>query len=295
MKKIVRLLIICVMLGVGGFYFWETQFKRGFDLAEETILPNEIHSKNVLLQNLNTGEFLIEKNKNKEVNIASLTKLVTAYLLITESPDLTETVTINQEILDTLTAEGASLSGFLSGDELSINDLAYGIILPSGGDAALVAANYVSGSEEKFVAKMNTLAEEIGMTNTHFQNATGLDAKNHYSTLLDLNKFMHVALENPQFVELVTTTNYETSKTPYTPEGYALESTMLKDSEDLSLSHGEILGGKTGYTKKAGQCLVSLANVDGERYLLITTGANGNPFTELFSLADARYIYENMH
>ena len=77
-----------------------------------------------------------------------------------------------------------------------------------------------------------------------------------------------------------------------TPEGYYLESTLLKDSTDLSLSNGEILGGKTGYTKKAGQCLISLAEIDGDTYMLITTGADGNPFTEQYNMSDARSIYE---
>jgi D-alanyl-D-alanine carboxypeptidase (penicillin-binding protein 5/6) len=90
-------------------------------------------------------------------------------------------------------AEGASLSGYRSGDELTIEDLAYGIVLPSGGDAALVAANYVAGSEKAFVEKMNQLAKELKMINTHFKNSTGLDARNHYSTVEDLSNNNNVS------------------------------------------------------------------------------------------------------
>ena len=237
---------------------------------------------------------LIEKNETKEVEIASLTKLITAYLLLEAETNLEKTVTIDQRIIDDLMAEGASLSGYRSGDELTIEDLAYGIVLPSGGDAALVAANYVAGSEKAFVEKMNQLAKELKMTNTHFKNSTGLDARNHYSTVEDLSKFMNVALKNQNFRKLVTTTTYQTDGTIYTPEGYYIESTMLKDSADLSIANGQILGGKTGYTKKAGQCLISLAEIEGEYYLLITTGADGNPFTEQYNMADARLIYETI-
>lgn len=300
MKKILSLLVICIVLGGGGYYVWATQFNDGFSDIIKTSetskikLPSDIHSKTILLQNLSTGEMLIEKNETREVEIASLTKLITAYLLLEAEINLEKTVTIDQRIIDDLMAEGASLSGYRSGDELTIEDLAYGIVLPSGGDAALVAANYVAGSEKAFVEKMNQLAKELKMTNTHFKNSTGLDARNHYSTVEDLSKFMNVALKNQNFRKLVTTTTYQTDGTIYTPEGYYIESTMLKDSADLSIANGQILGGKTGYTKKAGQCLISLAEIEGEYYLLITTGADGNPFTEQYNMADARLIYETI-
>jgi D-alanyl-D-alanine carboxypeptidase (penicillin-binding protein 5/6) len=276
MKKILSLLVICIVLGGGGYYVWATQFNDGFSDIIKTSetskikLPSDIHSKTILLQNLSTGEMLIEKNETKEVEIASLTKLITAYLLLEAETNLEKTVTIDQRIIDDLMAEGASLSGYRSGDELTIEDLAYGIVLPSGGDAALVAANYVAGSEKAFVEKMNQLAKELKMINTHF------------------------ALKNQNFRKLVTTTTYQTDGTIYTPEGYYIESTMLKDSADLSIANGQILGGKTGYTKKAGQCLISLAEIEGEYYLLITTGADGNPFTEQYNMADARLIYETI-
>ncbi|NKC68371.1 D-alanyl-D-alanine carboxypeptidase family protein [Vagococcus fluvialis] len=300
MKKILSLLVVCIVLGGGGYYIWATQFNDGFSDIIKTSetskikLSSDIHSKTILLQNLSTGKMLIEKNETKEVEIASLTKLITAYLLLEAEANLEKTVTIDQRIIDDFMAEGASLSGYRSGDELTIEDLAYGIVLPSGGDAALVAANYVAGSEKDFVEKMNHLAKELKMTNTHFKNSTGLDARNHYSTVEDLSKFMNVALKNQNFRKLVTTTTYQTDGTIYIPEGYYIESTMLKDSADLSIANGQILGGKTGYTKKAEQCLISLAEIEGEYYLLITTGADGNPFTEQYNMADARLIYETI-
>ncbi|MFW3587639.1 D-alanyl-D-alanine carboxypeptidase family protein [Vagococcus fluvialis] len=258
MKKILSLLVICIVLGGGGYYVWATKFNDGFSDIIKTSetskikLPSDIHSKTILLQNLSTGEMLIEKNETKEVEIASLTKLITAYLLLEAETNLEKTVTIDQRIIDDLMTEGASLSGYRSGDELTIEDLAYGIVLPSGEDAALVAANYVAGSEKAFVEKMNQLAKELKMTNTHFKNSIGLDARNHYSTVEDLSKFMNVALKNQNFRKLVTTTTYQTDGTTYTPEGYYVESTMLKDSVYLSIANGQILGGKTGYTKKQG-------------------------------------------
>lgn len=300
MKKIIRLLLVCLVLGGGGFYLWSTQFKA--NLSEIGVakhqskldLTKPVHSQTILLKNLSTKETLVEQNESKIVEIASLTKLITAYLLLEYESDLTKKITIDQRIIDELISEGASLSGYKGEDEITIEDLVYGIILPSGGDAALVAANYVSGSESAFVDEMNNLASKLEMKDTHFKNATGLDAKKHYSTAEDLSKFMEVALKNEDFKKVVTTTTYQTEGTSYTPEGYYLESTLLKDSADLSLSNGEILGGKTGYAKKAGQCLISFADIDGEIYMLITTGADGNPFTEQYNMSDARAIYESI-
>ena len=157
-----------------------------------------------------------------------------------------------------------------------------------------MAADYVSGSEEEFVKEMSRFGKEVGMTQTHFKNATGLDERDQYATVADLSKFLDIALKNETFKKLVTTTTHQTSATSYMPEGYYLESTMLKDTPDLSMSNGVILGGKTGYTKKAGQCLISLAEVNNEMYVLITTGADGNSFTEQFNMTDARYIYESI-
>lgn len=305
MKKIVSLVVLFVLVGSGVIYLLNDHLALGIGLDKQELkvstqlknqpeITEKIHSKNVLLQNLATSEILIEKNKDQKVAIASLTKLMTVYLLLNKEKDLNQKVTIDQKIVDSLVKEGASLSGYQPGDELTIKDLAYGIVLPSGGDASITAANYVAGSEKKFVDLMNQEAQNIGMKNTHFKNATGLDEGNHYSTVSDLQKLMAVALQNEQFKEMMLTTTYQTNTTAYNPEGYYIESTMLKDSPDLTISNGKILGGKTGYTEKAGQCLISLAEVNQTPYLLITTGADGGPLTDQLNMADARLIYQSI-
>lgn len=304
MKKTIGLLTILVIVGVGFIYFLKNDLVNGVTfsssietpkMAKEQVKVNgKIKSQTVLLKNLETDEILLEKNSDKKVAIASLTKLMTVYVLLNSGKELNETVTISQKTLDELVKEGASLSGFLAGDTLTIKDIAYGIVLPSGGDASITAANYVSGSEDKFVDLMNQTAKKMGMTQTHFKNATGLDERNHYSTAEDLMRFMDVALKDATFTEILTTVRYQTEEKAYAPEGYYLESTMLKDSPDLSLQNGKIIGGKTGYTEKAGQCLISLAEVNGSRYLLITTGADGGPMTEQFNVSDARQIYQSI-
>ncbi|MBO0476043.1 D-alanyl-D-alanine carboxypeptidase [Vagococcus sp. DIV0080] len=298
MKKLISVILLLVLVSFGGYYVWAKQKPFNISLPTKTTdtlgVLDKVHSQGVYLKNLSRGEILIQKNTQKPVSIASLTKLVTAYLLLENEPDLTKTIQLDQRIVDELIGEGASLSGFKGVDVISIKDLAYGIVLPSGGDAAIAAANDVSGSEETFVSEMNAFAKQTGMKQTTFKNATGLDESGHVSTLKDLGLFMEVALKNQEFRGLVTTTTYQTEGTPFTPEGYYLESTLLKESSDLSLANGQLLGGKTGYTKKAGQCLISLADIKGEIFLLITTGAKGSPSTEQFNMTDAKMIYNHL-
>ena len=304
MKKIIGLIFVCVVLSVGVIFLFKREVVTELAFSnpveanqmshEQVQIKGKVNSRTVLLKNLDTNEVILEKNTDKKVAIASLTKLMTVYLLIQQTDNLADPVSISQRTLDDLVVEGASLSGYLAEDTLTIQDLAYGVVLASGGDAAVTAAEYVSGSESAFVALMNQTAESMGMNDTHFMNPTGLDEKDHYSTVKDLMIFMDVALKNTVFTTILTTTQYESSPTPYAPEGYYLESTLLKDSADLSLTNGQILGGKTGYTEKAGQCLISLAEVKGQRYLLITTGANGNALTEQLSVVDARNIFQSI-
>ncbi len=300
----IGMLMVLIIVGLGFIYFLKNDLVSGVTHSsplevnkqskEQIKIDGKIKSQTVLLKNLDTNEVLLERNSDKKVAIASLTKLMTVYVLLNSEKDLNQTVTINQKTLDKLVNEGASLSGFLAGDTLTVKDLAYGIVLPSGGDASVTAANYVSGNEDAFVDIMNQTAQKIGMKNTHFKNTTGLDARNHYSTANDLLKFMDVALKNSDFTEILTTTHYQTEAKPYAPTGYAIQSTILKDSQDLTLTNGQILGGKTGYTEKAGQCLISLAKVNESRYLLITMGADGNAMSEQFNVSDARKIYQSI-
>lgn len=254
----------------------------------------EIYSQQILLENLNTGQILEEKNADKRVPIASLTKIMSAFVLLDKAPNIEDTVVLSQKTIDDLTLEGASRSGFVANDPIKVKDLAYAIILPSGADAAILTANYLSGSEAAFVAEMNNYAQYLGLHNTHFENSTGLDSANQYSTARDLNKLVKVAMQNPVFADVFTRFEYKTSPTKLEKDGYHLEHTLLNEKNDLSLNNGQLLGGKTGYTEDAGQCLASIAEINGERYLLITTGADGDPNGTQHNVTDAKKIYESI-
>lgn len=307
MKKKLTLISFLVVLSLGSIFYFgilsENRISFGSSPltvkstkmnAAEFELNGKVASEQVLLENLTTGETLLEKNGDKKVAIASLTKIMTAYVLLQKSDNLQETVELNQKTLDLLTAEGASLAGFVANDNISITDLVYAIMLPSGGDAAIMAANYVSGSEKEFVKEMNQEAKKLGMKNTHFKTATGLDSRQQYSTVRDLNILIKAAMKNSVFDKVFTTFEYNTKPTDYSPEGYYLKHTLLKDHNDLVLTNGQLLGGKTGYTKDAGQCLASIAEINGQMYLLITTGAKGEPLGEQYNVIDANTIFESI-
>lgn len=300
MKKQRKILSSILLIGLGiflvSFYFPTKRppFLSHNEKNNHRLTVSNLHSQNVILQKLDTQEIIYQKNKDEQIAIASLTKIMTAYILLTEAPDLEANLTIDPQVINQLTILGSSLSGFISNDQITIRDLAYGILLPSGGDAAVIAANWLSGSEAAFTKKMNQYAEDLRMTQTQFKNATGLDEAGHYSTVSDLRLLLNKALKNQDFYQIFTTFEHQTNTSPFAPEGYYLTSTLLKEQNDLSLQHGIILGGKTGYTNKAGLCLASIAEINGELYLYISAGANGDPNTEQFNLTDAKLLYNQL-
>ena len=199
-------------------------------------------------------------------------------------------------IFNKLYIEGASMAGFQPGEEVKLKDMLYGILLPSGAECCIAFAEQIAGSEEAFVEMMNQKAEELGMHYTHFSNSTGLQDKEHYSTVEDITLLLEYALKNDAFRAVFVSESYRVEPTEQHPEGLALQSTMFKEfgNEGISggeIPGGEILGGKTGYTDEAGLCLASLAEVNGKEYILVTAGAEGSHDTKPYHIMDAIAVY----
>ena len=232
-------------------------------------------SRHALLMDAQTGQVLAQKRANEKVAPASLTKMMTVLLAIEAQPDLDQPVTLPEDVFPELTAENASMAGFAPGETVTVRDVLYGAMLPSGAECCEALARLVSGSESAFVALMNQKAAELGMKNTHFCNPIGLTETEHYSTAADL------ATSTP---------------TAQHPEGVSFASTLLSKLNGSELSDGQdkILGGKTGYTAAAGLCLASLATVQGREYILVTLGAPGSHITEQFNIQDAISVYQKL-
>lgn len=255
---------------------------------------SSIDSKSAILVRLSDMEVIAEKEADTRIYPASMTKIMTAVIGLENLSDMEQTISISREMYDRLYTEGASLAGFVPGDQVKAIDILYGVMLPSGAECCVGLAEHLFGSEDAFVGKMNEKAQELGMTDTHFVTSTGLHDPEHYTTVRDLTKLLQYALQNETFRTIYCAHEYTTSPTAGNPEGLHFLSTMFKKMENSAVNGGEIEGGKTGYTGEAGQCLASLAVVDGIEYILVTAGAQGGPSTDPYHIWDAQAVYNQI-
>ncbi len=221
----------------------------------------DVSAKAAIVVNAATGEVIYSKNADLKLPMASTTKIMTA-LLLCENADLDEVVTTTGEMV---TVEGSSM-GLLEGDKVSYKALLYGMMLPSGNDAATTTAIALGGGLQEFSLMMNEKARELKMDNTSFVTPSGLDAENHYSTAEDMAKLAVYAMKNPIFREAVATKSIavEYGNPPYTRRLYG-------HNKILDIYDGGI-GIKTGYTSKSGKCLVSAASRNGVEVIAVTLG-----------------------
>lgn len=249
----------------------------------------EVKSTHAILINMQDETVLYDKNSNERVYPASLTKIMTAVVALENLGDLNAQVYLDSEVFYYITS--ASMAGFESGEWVRAIDLLYGLLLPSGAECAVGLANYVAGSEEAFAVLMNDTAKKLGMANTNFTNATGLHHNENYSTAKDLAILFQYAVNNDVFYNIITTPQHMAAPTNLHESGIAYSSTLFSKINSASFGGGTILGGKTGYTDEAGQCLASFAEKNGQQYVLVTCGARGDIWTETLHIDDAFTLY----
>ena len=185
-------------------------------IAQQNILLGT-SSRHALLMDARTGQVLARKRSGEEAAPASLTKMMTVLLATEALPDLDTPVTLPEDIFPALYKADASMAGFQPGETVTVRDLLYGAMLPSGAECCEALARQVSGSEEVFVALMNRKAGELGMKHTHFANCTGLTSPEHYSSAADLAVLLQAALNNETFRTVFTTGQYTSSVTAQHP------------------------------------------------------------------------------
>lgn len=176
-----------------------TESSLSFNLAKE-----DLYSANAILVRAKTGEVLLDKGSTEQIYPASMTKIMTAIVILEKIPDLQVSVRLSEEMFDELYRQEASMAGFLPGETVTARDLLYGVLLPSGAECCTGLADYVAGSEEAFAELMNQKAAELGMTGTHFVNASGLHDPDHYTTAADIEKLLEYALQNDTFREIAS-------------------------------------------------------------------------------------------
>ncbi len=207
-------------------------------------------------------EILLSKNAHKRMKNASTTKIMTTLLALEESEKNDALVQFKENMV----AEGSSMY-LKAGDTVHLSDLAVGMMMASGNDAANAVAITLGGSIEKFSKLMNSRAKEIGMNNTHFVTPSGLDDDNHYSTCVDMAKLMSVALKNKQFAQISKNTSMTVDF--LTPQ----KSVTYHNHNRLLSLYEHCISGKTGFTKSAGRCLVSAAKKDSVTLVAVTFNA----------------------
>jgi len=218
-----------------------------------------------------------ERNADQKVFPASTTKIMTT-LVTLENGNLDDSFTVGDEVLGTTIkfTELSSLMGIKPGETLTLRDLVYGLMLVSGNDAGEAIAKHVAGSVDGFVALMNKKAQEIGMTNTHFNNPHGVHDDNHYTTARDMAKLMAYALKNTDFVKIAATKTYTVPANSVRPTDLVLVNTdrLLNAvaGDPVQTVYPYAIGGKTGDTPMAGKCLVAAAEKDGARVIITMFG-----------------------
>lgn len=253
-----------------------------------------IYSANAVLVDLSDNTIVAESNGDKTIYPASMTKVMTLLVAaeMLEDSAYDEYITISESIVVEMERQGASGVRLKAGEELTVRDLMYLVGMESDGVAAMQLAEYVAGSQEKFVALMNAKCNEMGLINTHFANATGLHSENHYSTCREIASIMAAAVANSKVL-------------PYMSEEQHPLKTNVRDSyiyhtyyHDMSsvikwfsLPDGaKVIGAKTGWTPEAGYCLTTcISSISGKKYVVVTANAiNDDSYC-----ADLEYIYES--
>ncbi|MFM8552948.1 MAG: D-alanyl-D-alanine carboxypeptidase family protein [Nitrospiraceae bacterium] len=232
--------------------------------------PHQLHAlrsqhsaHGILLKDLTTGRTLYEYGSDRRLSPASLTKIMSA-LVILESGRQEDLVTVSR----TAAAAPKTHLRLRPGHVYHLGDLLKAMLITSANDACLAAAEHVGGSEERFVALMNAKASALGLADTHFSNACGFDAPEHYATAADLAKLSEVALQDPVFRSLVR------EEIQLISPVNANRTYLLKNTNRLLGKFPGVEGVKTGFTSRAGRCLIAKVSQDGKELLLVLLHAN---------------------
>ena len=222
-------------------------------------LKDEIDSDYAIMIDLSSHEVLMTKKGEERIYPASMTKIMTLIVAYEHMTSLDGTFEMTEDILGPLWLENATVAGFLPGEKVSVEDLMYGLILPSGADCAVALSRMVAGSEEAFAVMMNEKVAELGLEGTHFMNPTGLHDPKQYSTCHDIARILEYAIGDEFMRTVLSTYRRVCPKTEQHPEGLELTSTMQQKMRGDEAPGMYICGGKTGYTDEARCCLASFA------------------------------------
>ncbi len=273
-------------------------FSSAFTVSAYTPSDFTVAAEGVLFANFDTDTIIYEKNSDKRLYPASLTKIMTAAVVLDECADPKNTkVTVNEGALLPLLGTGSSVFNLVEGEELSALDLLYITLVHSANDAAnALALHFGGGSISDFISKMNQKATDLGMANSHFVNAHGLHNENHYTTPKDMYILTKYMLKNELFKEIVGTVRYTVPENNKSKSRIAVSTIYLQDpnapNQDYYYPYAS--GVKTGYTDEAGKCLISTATKNGTTYICVLMNSpvyNSAGGAAGFQFTDSKALY----
>lgn len=260
-------------------------FALFFTLSSLFVSANDVSIGNIsansaCLIEVESGRMLYSKNSSKRMPMASTTKVMTALVALESGIPLSTKIKIPKEAVG---IEGSSVY-LKQGETVSFEMLLYALMLSSANDAAVAIAYTVCGSVDTFVALMNKKTVELGLLDTHFTNPHGLYDENHYTTAENLAKLMAYAMKNPDFAKITSAKSKAFAREDGT-------SFLLNNHNRLLKTYDGVIGGKTGFTKKSGRCLVTCAERDGLKLIAVTLNASDdwNDHSKLYDFGFSKY------
>lgn len=277
-----------VMLAFGQTVYAAPEAGTAQTTAVSDIKEPEIEAQGACLMDAATGQVLFGKNQDKQFFPASITKVMTS-LLVLENCSLTDVVTFSKTATTNLEA-GASGLDVSEGDQLTVEQALYGFLLKSANEIGNGFAEHIAGSNSAFAEKMNAKAAALGCKNTHFANPHGLNNTEHLTTAYDMCLIMSEALKNPVFRRIDSTTSYEFPAIKNAAAHTINMGHKMLYKTDSRYYEG-IIGGKTGYTSKAGNTLVTGAERNGVRLVAVVLKSQGTHYKDTKALLD--YGFQN--
>ncbi|MCQ2419817.1 MAG: serine hydrolase [Clostridia bacterium] len=259
-------------------YLKELEKKHVYQLAQAAentkTLDLELYSESAILIDVATNTVIAEKNADSRIYPASMTKVMTALVASENIENWDDTFTMRQSIIDPYFIEGASMAGYVANEEVTMQDLLIGAVAPSGAEATFALAEVIAGSEEAYAELMNRKAAELGLTDSHFMNTSGLHNAEHYTTVRDMAVILLAAIDDPHCREALSMIEYRSQPTQQHPDGFVMVNKFNSRIHDRDLGGGAVLGSKTGYTADAMNCCASFGYLpDGRLVICVTAHA----------------------
>lgn len=245
----------------------------------------EVHGESIILMEADTGAIIYEKNSHEKLYPASITKLMTGLLTI-ENCNMEDMITYDREVLSKLPFDAAKL-GLVAGEEMTVRDSLYSLMLRSSNDVAVGLAYKISGSEEEFAKLMTERAKAAGATDTNFVNSTGLHDIDHYTTAYDMAMITKAAITNPIFNEISGTDKYILSPTNKCTTSRTQQNRHEMLVPTMQAYYSCAVAGKTGYTDEAGRTLVTVAKRDGKTFICVIMKT-----TDEYVFNDTKLLFE---